>query len=161
MKTLKDHLKPAAIGILILIALGVLVKVYNSRVDPARSFSKSTFVFLAMIFIMAIAHLAYCFSGDFKRKRYKKYGTKFEGYIDSARKSKGGRGYDRYYLNISFNDGGRKTRRTEAYIEDPCKVLRSRECSVYKYRGKYIEADFQPAEKGSKGCLDIPVSDHK
>ena len=158
MKTLKDHLKPAAIGILILIALGVLVKVYNSWVNPARSFSKSSLVFLAMISIMAIAHLAYCFSGDFKRDRYKRYGTRFKGYIDSARMSRGGRGYNRYYLNISFDDGGRKIRHTEAYVVDPRKALKSRECSVYKYKGKYIEADFMPAQKGSKGWLDIPVS---
>ena len=157
-KTLKDHLKPMSIGIMVLVVIGTAVEIYNSAVNPARVPDRSAIVFLTVIFIMALAYIAYCYSGNLRRKKYKKYGTRLDGYIESAQESFGGRGYNRYYLKISFHDERRRARYTEAYIENPCYVLKSRKCSVYKYKGKYLEGDFMIADKRSDGQLSIPVS---
>jgi len=49
-----------------------------------------------------------------------------------------------YYLLIEFYVNGRRlVRRTDAYPANPNNVLCSRECSVYEYKGKYLEGDFK------------------
>ncbi len=47
-----------------------------------------------------------------------------------------------YHLMVSFNDNGEKILYTEAYKGYPSSRLKSANCNVYKWKGKYIEADF-------------------
>lgn len=96
---------------------------------------------------------------DLRRKWYKKKGVRLDGYISECKRYPNGRGEDIYFLVITFTDNGeKKTRKTEGYMGNPnCKLL-NRKCSIYKWNGKYIEADFHVApESMHKKMLDIPV----
>ena len=155
-KTLKDFLKPFAIGFTSLSILGGIVKYLDAALHMGRSESGMPLVTILLVSLVVIIFDLYCFSGDYIRWKYKRNGIRLEGYIDSAKESFNGRGENRYYLDISFEDNGKKVRHTEAYIGNPNNKLTSRKCSVYKYGDKYIESDFDT--KRAEGVfMKIPI----
>lgn len=109
--------------------------------------------------LLGIVVFGYHITYNIKRKIYKKKGECFRGYIIGADVLVSGRGEWTYYLKISFFDGGKKIRYTEGYAGDPNNKLKNCECIIYKWRGKYIESDFNTLERKEKPAnLKIPIS---
>lgn len=113
--------------------------------------------------VLGIGSFVYCWSGPSIRKRYYKKGKRYDAVIVGAEWLLNGRGEDTFYLIIRFYDESKGIlyRKTNGYVGSPNVKLKSVNCSVYEWKGKYMEGDFQTVEKGSKGCLDIPVSKYK
>ena len=62
-------------------------------------------------------------------------------------------------MKISFYDNGEKVKYTEGYAGNPNSKHKSCICNIYKWKGKYIEADFDVLEKKEKpNNLNIPIS---
>ena len=101
----------------------------------------------------------YYITYDVKRNIYKKKGECFRGHIIGADVLVSGRGKWTYYLKISFYDNGEKVKYTEGYAGNPNSKLKSCICNIYKWKGKYIEADFDVLEKKEKpNNLNVPIS---
>lgn len=110
--------------------------------------------------LLGLAVFIYCWTCNVKRNLYKKRGEYFEGKVIGAERSFNGRGEDTYYLLISFYENGtRKIRYTEGYVGNPNKKLKGLGCSIYKYGGRYIEADLNILASQEKiRNLNIPIS---
>lgn len=110
--------------------------------------------------LVGLAVFIYCWTCNLKRNLYRKRGEHFEGRIIGAERSFNGRGQDTYYLLISFYENGiRKIRYTEGYVGNPNRKLKSRGCSIYKYRDRYIETDLNVlASQDKSPNLNIPIS---
>ena len=83
-----------------------------------------------------------------KRKILSRYGVRHDAEIVRAKYNNGrGRmaGISKYYLEIDFTNskGNRKTLYTSAYEGNPNDYLKSANCSVYEWKGFYVEGDFQ------------------
>lgn len=156
-KTLKDLFKPFVIFFLVLwivmFALNILEMISNSDI-----YDGFPWLFMVGYFITVISLLIYSYSGDIVRNKYKKYGRRFDGYIESAKVYVSGRFGFRYVLKISFVDKKRMVRKTEQYMGNPNMKLSSRKCSIYELNGKYIETDFSIVPKKKEGLdLGIPI----
>lgn len=86
-----------------------------------------------------------------------KRGICIPGSIISAERIVGGKRKRAYFLNIQFFDGVYKIRYTEAYFGDPNDILKNRRCNIYKWKGKYIEADFNTLDKEETPDGIIPI----
>jgi uncharacterized membrane protein YgaE (UPF0421/DUF939 family) len=156
-KTFEECYKPFAIGVLVFLFVYIAVMINWSIVHEVHEYSGLPAFIIAIC--LDILFICYCYSGDYKRKKYKAKGARFEGTILSAKESFNGRGNNRYYLKISFSDKGQRTMVTKAYAGNPNMRLRSRKCSVYGYNGKYIEDDFETLlKKEEPKSLGIPIT---
>lgn len=113
----------------------------------------------ACVGLLGLFVFVYYITYDVKRNIYKKKGERFQGHIIGADELISGRGKSTYYLKISFYDNGKKIKYTEGYAGNPNKKLKSYECYIYKWKGKYIEGDFVALGKTDKPVnLKIPIS---
>lgn len=157
-KTFRDCYKPFAIGTMIFFCFGIAVIAPNGAFSNGMQ-EHSGVLGIILAVILDIIFICYCFSSNYKRKKYKAKGNRFEGTIISAKESFNGRGEYRYNLKISFSDNGQRTMVTETYAGDPNEKLRSRKCSVYGYNGKYIEDDLDVLyKKEAPKSLGITIS---
>ena len=114
------------------------------------------------ILLFGIGVLTYFLTYDVKRNHFIKCGECIPGCITGAECEVNGRGEWTYYLLISFYDNGQKIKFTEGYVGDPNDKLKSCECNIYKWNGKYIEADLQPLEREQMPVkLNIPVNKYR
>lgn len=118
---------------------------------------------LVVMAILGIGSFVYCWSGPIVRKQYYKNGKRYDAEIVSAEWLLNGRGEDTFYLIIRFCDESNRIlyRKTNGYVGSPNVKLKSTDCAVYEWKGKYMEGDFETVDKGTKGCLNIPVSKYK
>lgn len=99
----------------------------------------------------------YIWSDKWIRKRYYENGKRFDGVIVGAEHLIG-KGHCYYFLIIQFyEDGRRLLRKSPRYYGNPNDMLSSPKCSIYKWKGKYMEGDFQVLDKEIKDNLNIPV----
>ena len=115
----------------------------------------------ACIFIVGIMIFVYFLSYNVKRNMYKKLGKCIPGRIVGA-DVVWGRHENSYHLKISFYDDGEKMLYTEAYKGHPGSKLKSSSCNIYKWKGRYIEADFDLKSKREvHQGLTIPIQKRK
>jgi len=119
-------------------------------------------IFIIMIFI-GVGSFIYCWSEAHIRNRYYTNGKRYDATIVRAEWLLNGRGEDTYYLIICFYDDSKQLlyRKTNGYVGSPNVKLKSPECAVYEWKGKYMEGEFQTVEDGETGGLDIPVAKYK
>lgn len=99
-------------------------------------------------FFIATIYFVHSFWLRLRKKRFYKYGTKYQGEIVGADYWANLTGIDDYFLYIEFTvNGVKKTTKTRAYEGDPNHILESRYCSIYEYKGKYLEGDFRTLDK--------------
>lgn len=157
-KTFRDCYKPFAVGTFVFVCVGIADAVLSGSLTYGiQEYSGLPGIIMAVC--LDIIFICYCYSGNYKRKKYKAKGKRFEGTIISARESFNGRGENRYNLKISFSDKGQRYMITETYAGNPNMRLRSRKCSVYGYNGKYIEDDLDVlSKKEPPKSLGIPIT---
>ena len=91
-----------------------------------------------------------------KRENCKKYGKCIPGHITMAYQFN----IDRYSLLISFFDDREKLLVTELYTRNPNYILKDCNCNVYKWKGTYVEDDFNSCGDDDMGqILQIPICD--
>ena len=107
------------------------------------------FIIVPGLFLLLFVFLLLysCFS-KIKRKILSHYGVRHDAEIVKAKYEDGTgswAGFSFYYLEIDFinNRGKKKTLYTPAYIGNPNDYLKSANCSVYEWKGFYVEGDFQ------------------
>ena len=99
-----------------------------------------------ILLLIVVCYLLYANYSKIKRKILSKHGIKHNAEIVKARYGAPGRyGVPSYYLEIDFinSKGKQKTLYTAGYHGNPNDYLKSAECSVYEWKGFYVEADFQ------------------
>jgi hypothetical protein len=85
----------------------------------------------------------YTWTTNYVRRIFYKKAIRFDGTIVAAEGLYNAGGENTFYLIIEFFDGDEKRLKyTQAYYGNPNHYLKSKHCSVYKYRGKYLEGDF-------------------
>ena len=109
--------------------------------------------------LLGIIPFVYCLSYDAKRNAYKKKGICIQGHIIGTYKVSNRRGAGTYYLKICFWDNGKKIMHTEGYVDNPNFMLSASSCNIYKWRGKYIEADLNTLENEKSHKLEIPIEE--
>lgn len=112
-----------------------------------KSFDKSSYIYIAFSLVY-ILYLLYAKYSRIKRKILSHFGTRHDAEIVRAKYNIGrGRfaGRSFYYLEIDFTNsrGKKKTLYTPAYEGNPNDYLKSAKCSVYEWKGFYVEADLQ------------------
>lgn len=108
-------------------------------------------VAIITFFIMASCVFIYCWSFQIIKNVFMEKGKKYNGKIIKAEAVQG-RGT--YYLFIEFYvNNKRMVRRTGGYIGNPNVYLSDNKCSIYEYKGKYMEADF--TVRGEKNYNDV------
>lgn len=107
--------------------------------------------FLLWFFAILMVFIFWSFiKYDFQYKRIKKNGTKYEGRIILAEHSV------RIYFIIEFMENGvLKKMYSHGYTSVPEEKLRSNKCSVYKYKNKYFEGDFDIRESDFDSRIKI------
>ena len=118
---------------------GVILCVENNE------FSSDMYIDIGSWLIFAI-YLIYANYPKIKKKILFRYGEKHNAKIVKARYGAPGR--DRvpsYYLvsEIINSKGKKKTLYTPGYHGNPTMYLKSANCSVYEWKGFYVEGDFQ------------------
>lgn len=117
------------------------------RYIEEKSFAPGTYI--VVVFSLAlILYLLYAKYSKIKRKILSRIGVRHDAEIVRAKYNIGsGRfaGRSFYYLEIDFinSKGKQKTLYTPAYEGNPNDYLESAKCSVYEWKGFYVEADFQ------------------
>lgn len=114
-----------------------------------------------IIFLVGILSLIFFLTYNVKRSIFKRHGKCIPGKIIGA-ESVYGRYENSCHLMISFYDNGEKVLYTEAYKGYPSSRLKSTNCNVYKWKGKYIEADLDlKSKKEIYQRLMIPIQERK
>ena len=99
-----------------------------------------------VILVIYACYLIYANYSKIKKGFLSRYGVKHKAEIVKAWYGAVGRwGTPSYYLEIDFvnSKGKRKTLHTPAYQGNPNDYLKSAKCSVYEWKGFYVEADLQ------------------
>ena len=108
-----------------------------------------------------VLYLLYANYSIIKRKILSCYGERLDAEIVRARYGSPGRwGTPSYYLEIDFinSKGKRKTIYTSGYHGNPNNYLKSAKCSVYEWKGFYVEADLQVRDEVDPfGYAGIPT----
>ena len=117
------------------------------------------------LLLLGIIIWGFCFyNADTRRRnRYKKHGECFPGVIVGADRQSIPRGKDEYFLIIEFEENGeKKIKYTQGYSGNPIDYLQSCKCNIYKWRGRYIEADLQVKQSRKQVIeLRIPIGIYK
>lgn len=157
-RTRREASKSYAIFALLLsfIAIGCIVFNFTEGDD------KALLILYVLVVILGVGCFIYCWTGESIRKKFYKNGKRYEGRIIEAEWLFNGRGEDTYFLIISFHDGiQRRLRKTQGYVGNPNHKLKSICCSVYEWKGKYMEGDFQTLEEVSPDTLKILITKYK
>ena len=115
----------------------------------------SDYVFSLCVFAIGITYFVWAISYDAKRKVCMQNGTCFSGNIIGAERIFGGKSTNKYYLKILFHDEKDMIRYTEAYVGNPNNILKDCNCHIYKWKGHYIEADFNTCKNEEKTNEEI------
>ena len=112
-----------------------------------KNFDKSSYIYIVFSLAFMI-YLLYAKYSAIKRKILSRYGVRYDAEIVRAKYNIGrGRfaGRSFYYLEIDFTNskGKEKTLYTPAYEGNPNDYLKSAKCSVYEWKGFYVEGDLQ------------------
>ena len=146
-KTVRENGKALSVGGLFFGVIGIFCTIFILLTEGDALNDPASFIGL-YIGLLSILGFVFCWTSDVKRKRFMKYGKKFNGYIIGAEWHFNGRGEDIFYLLISFHeDGTKKIHYTEGYVGNPNYKLQNRECEIYKWHNKYIETGFHPLNK--------------
>lgn len=123
----------------------------------AASIAKSTvyIIITGCAFLAGLLVFIYTITYNVKRKYFKKHGKCIPGKIVAADKVFARMGHE-YYFKVEFFDDGEKILYTEGYKGNPFFLLKDMECNVYKFNGKYVEADFHLREK-PEDCRKPPI----
>jgi len=126
------------VGILSLII--ILIDFFRGRgLDDFARIMFPMFLVILLVFVRSFVPII-------RRRIFVEKGKRYSGKIISADMLIGKQTV--YYLLIEFSVGGKRLiRRTEAYYENPNRILQSGNCSIYEYKGKYLEDDFQTHRK--------------
>lgn len=123
---------------------------------------KALLILYVTIAVLGIGYFIRCWTDEYIRNKFYKYGKRYEGRIIEAEWLFNGRGEDTYFLIISFHDGTqRRLRKTAGYEGNPNHKLKSIRCSVYEWKGKYMEGDFQTLEESGADTLKILITKYK
>ena len=116
-----------------------------------------------LAFVASSLGLLYSYSSRIKTKILTRYGVKHRGEIVRARYGSSGRGTPSYYLEIEFvnSKGKRKTYHSPAYEGDPTSYLENQYCSIYEWKGFYVEADFRMLEEKDNLAWYGPIPTEK
>ncbi|MBO6207589.1 MAG: hypothetical protein J6O73_11680 [Lachnospiraceae bacterium] len=114
----------------------------------------SYYIVAIALFSIGILYFVYSLVGVFRHNVYKKYGLCIPGRIIGAERILG-RKNGRYFLKIQFFDEVMKIRYTEAYLGNPNHILQDCFCNIYKWRGKYIESDFNTLNEKEESFVEI------
>lgn len=111
-----------------------------------------------LINIIFIGLFIYYWSDKYFRSRYFKYGVRYDAKIIGAEYAlEVWQDSHTYFLIIEFNENGRVLRRkTQGYVGNPNIRLKSPSCSIYKWKGKYMEGDFKTSDRQQCYC-NIPI----
>lgn len=123
-----------------------------------------SFSYMYIVYTLAyILYLLYAKYSTIKRKILSRIGVRHDAEIVRAKYNIGkGRfaGHSYYYLEIDYinNKGRQKTLYTPAYEGNPNDYLESAKCSVYEWKGFYVEGDLQVRDGvDSFGHAGIPT----
>ncbi|MDE6568106.1 MAG: hypothetical protein K2K70_10305 [Lachnospiraceae bacterium] len=110
-----------------------------------KEFSSDMYIDIG-IWLIPVVYLLYANYSKIKKKILFRHGVKHKAEIVKA--CYGAPGRDRvpsYYLVIDFinSKGKKKTLYTPGYHGNPNMYLKSANCSVYEWKGFYVEGDFQ------------------
>lgn len=145
--------------------IGLIVGIYAGIVFILKcmetSLDISMVLLSATLCIFGIGVWGYCWAFEIKKKLFYKNGKKYDGNIISAEELLNGRGDNTYYLVIEFSDGHKKMlRKTKGYVGNPNNRLINKSCSIYEWKGKYLEGDFHVSEQGVYNVNTIPITKH-
>ena len=112
-----------------------------------KRFAEGSYIFVVGSLALVL-YLIYAKYSKIKRIILSRYGVRHDAEIVRAKYENGsGRfaGRSSYYLEIDFinSKGKNKTLYTPAYEGNPNDYLKSANCSVYEWKGFYVEGDFQ------------------
>lgn len=99
--------------------------------------------------------LVYCLSYSKKLKTFKQNGICIPGCIIGVYEQISSSAPNVYYLKIVFFEDGDKELCSQGYYKDPNRTLADTKCNVYKWKGKYLEADFNTLCKGDHPKVKI------
>ena len=158
-KTCREAYKPHTIALLVIAIGAVLACIIAYLIET----NEGMIPFYAVVAVLGMVGFIYCWSEKHIRNYYYCNGKRYDAVIVGAEWLFNGGGEDTYYLIIAFYDDSKRLlyRKTNGYVGSPNVKLKSSKCAVYEWKGKYMEGDFQTVEKGTKGCLDIPVTKYK
>lgn len=108
------------------------------------------YILIPFAWVICALPLVYCMTYSKKLRNFKENGIRIPGHIIGAYRQIAGRGVHIYYLKIAFFEDGDKVLCTQGYYKDPNSTLADTKCNVYKWKGKYLEADFNTLRKGEK-----------
>ncbi|MCR5108309.1 MAG: hypothetical protein K6B28_09115 [Lachnospiraceae bacterium] len=108
------------------------------------------YIIIPFAWVICALPLVYCLSYSNKLEAFKANGICIPGHIIGAYEQHPGRGPSIYYLKIAFFEDGDKVLCTQGYYKDPNFILADTKCNVYKWKGKYLEADFNTICIGEK-----------
>lgn len=145
----QNHIVISFFFMLFCICLGIPILKYRTVGDI------SYYIVAMSIFLTGILFFIHSVTYDRKRNIYKKNGISIPGNIISAERMLGTEKTKKYFLKIQFYDEGNKIRYTEAYVGNPNTILKNCNCNIYKWKGKYIEADFNILDKENKTTEEI------
>lgn len=138
------YMLPGIIVLLIIVAYAAVFYSYKgiqSGKDILSIQDDPKYFLLWCITILMVFVFWSFIKNDFQYKKIKKYGTKYEGRLILAEHSV------RIYFIIEFMENGTlKKMYSHGYTSVPEEKLRSNKCSVYKYKNKYFEGDFDIRE---------------
>ncbi|MBR1470236.1 MAG: hypothetical protein IJ600_01180 [Lachnospiraceae bacterium] len=113
------------------------------------------YIFALCTWLIGILLLVYSLSYDLKRNSFKENGICIPGRIIGAERVVSGDAT--YFLKILFYDEGERIWYTHGYTGNPNKILKECKCNIYKWKGKYIEADFNTLDKEEIPLQIIPI----
>lgn len=125
------------------------INVFSIKEDPIYLLSYVMIIGGVIIIIWFVRN-------DFRIRKYRKQGKKYIGRIIAANSLYNAR-VNRIYLIIEFiEDGAKKKLLSQSYANLPNENLKSVNCSIYKYKNKYLECDFDVREKETDPKISIP-----
>ncbi len=118
--------------------------IFQISIEEKR-FVRESYIYIVFA-LVCVFYLLYANYSRIKRKILSRYGVKHKAEIVKAKYDSPGRwGVSSYYLEIDFinSKGKEKTLYTPGYHGNPNNYLKSADCSVYEWKGFYVEDDFQ------------------
>ena len=114
----------------------------------------SSYIQALLVLLAGGGPLVYSSAYEKMRDYCKQYGERIPGRITSVYRCN----WDEYYLAISFFDGKEKRLITGVYTANPNFCLKDCNCNIYKWKDRYVEADFNSLSKDEQSqVLQIPV----
>lgn len=125
--------------------------------------SKDIIYGMILTFVGSVIGLLYSYSSKIKTKILTRYGVRHRGEIVKAKYGLSGYCVSDYYMEIEFTNskGKRKTFHAPAYRGDPNSYLKNQYCSIYEWKGFYVEGDFRMREEKDNMAWYGPIPTEK